>query len=56
MNERFAAVLNLNKFLTIDPNKQKMKCSIENLFNKRDQARRFPWIWSHSLNKSSMEN
>ena len=61
MNETFTAVvLNLNKFLTIDFNKQtlhkKMKFSIQNFFNKCDQIRRFLWIWSHLLKKSSTEN
>ena len=50
-----AVVLNLNKFLTIDFNKQTMKFSIDDFLNKYDQIQIFIWIWSHLLKKSSME-
>ena len=35
---------------------QKMKFSIKDFFNKRDQTRRKLWIWSHLLQKSLIEN
>ena len=35
---------------------QKMKFSINDFFSKCDQIRRKPWIWSHLLKKSLMEN
>ena len=35
---------------------QKMKFSIKDFFGKCDQIRKFPWIWSHLLKKSLMEN
>ena len=35
---------------------QKMKFSIKDLFSKCNQIRSFPWIWSHLLKKSLMEN
>ena len=33
-----------------------MKLSIKDIFSKCDQIRSFPWIWSHLLKKSFMEN
>ena len=33
-----------------------MKFSVTGFFSKCDQIRRKPWIWSHLLNKSLMEN
>ena len=33
-----------------------MKFSIKDFFSKCDQIRRKPWIWSHLLKKSLMEN
>ena len=33
-----------------------MKISIKDFFSKRDQIRSFLRIWSHLLQKSSMEN
>ena len=33
-----------------------MKFPIKNFFSKFDQIRSKLWIWSHSLNKSLMEN
>ena len=33
-----------------------MKSSIKDFFSKCEQIRSFPWIWSHLLKKSLMEN
>ena len=35
---------------------QKLKFSIKDFFSKCDQICSFPWIWSHLLKKSLMEN
>ena len=34
----------------------KMKFSIKDFFSKRDQIRKFMWIWSHLQKKSLKEN